>query len=122
VGDDDALRHDPAAVPDLLDLGVDKQVRVAALERPLAEGLDLVVEQAADARDLGARAPEPERLDQLVDPPGRDAADIGRLDDRHERLLRALARPQEAREVAALPELGICSSISPARVSQRRGR
>src|SRR5215212_12207099 len=75
------------------------------LQRPPAEGPRPPVDQRADARDLGARGPEPERLDQLVDAAGRDAADIGLLDDRHERLLRALARPEEAREVAALPEL-----------------
>jgi hypothetical protein len=32
--------HDAAAVADLLDLGVEPQVGVAALERPVAEGVD----------------------------------------------------------------------------------
>jgi hypothetical protein len=35
--DDDALARDSAAVADLLDLGVDEQIRVAALQRPLPE-------------------------------------------------------------------------------------
>ena len=44
-------------------------------------------------------------LRQLVHPAGRDAADPGLLDHRDEGFLRGLARLQEAREVAALPEL-----------------
>ena len=37
VGEHQALAHDAAAVADLLDLGVEPQVQVAALERPRAE-------------------------------------------------------------------------------------
>src|SRR6266536_5274629 len=37
VGEHEALAQDAAAVPYLLDLGVQPQVRVAALERPVAE-------------------------------------------------------------------------------------
>ena len=54
VSDDDALARDPAAVADLLDLGVDEQIRVAALKRPLAERLHLLVEQPGDPADLAA--------------------------------------------------------------------
>jgi hypothetical protein len=43
--------------------------------------LDLLVEQAGDAADLGLGDPQPERLDELIDAPGRDAADVGLLDD-----------------------------------------
>ena len=46
------LRCNAAAVADLLDLGVDEQIRVAALQRPLAERLDLLVEQPGDPADL----------------------------------------------------------------------
>ena len=46
------LAHDAAAVSDLLHLGVEPEVRVAALERPVAEGVDLLVEPLADAGDL----------------------------------------------------------------------
>ena len=49
---------------------------------------------------------EPHRLDQLVDPAGRDAADPGLLDHRHQRLLAHLPRLQERREVGALAQLG----------------
>ncbi len=58
----------------------------------------------------------------LVDAARRDATHIRLLDERDERLLRAFSRLQEGREEAALPQLGICSSFSPARVSQGRGR
>jgi hypothetical protein len=122
VRDDDALALHAARVSDLLDLGVDEQIRVAALERALPERLDLRVEQRRDPRHLRARDPQPERLHELVDAAGGDAAHVGLLDDRDERLLGAPARLQEAREVAAPPELGVCSSISPARVFHRLGR
>jgi hypothetical protein len=73
--------------------------------RTRAEGLDLLVEQRADARHLRATHPQPERLHQLVDAAGRDATHVGLLDDRHQRLLGAPARPEKAREVAALTQL-----------------
>jgi len=106
VGDDQALPDDAAAVPDLLDLRIEEQVGVAALERPLSERLDLLVEAGADARDLALGDAQPERLDDLVDLARRDTGDVGLLDHRHQRLLGTLARLQEAREVAPPPELG----------------
>ena len=105
VRDHDALARDAAAVADLLDLGVDEQIRVAALQRPLAERLHLLVEQPGDPADLGLGDPQPEALDELIDAARRDAAHIGLLHHRHQRLLGALARLQEAREVAALADL-----------------
>ena len=42
------LRTHPAAVSDLLDLGVEEQIGVAALQRPRAERLDLLIEPGAD--------------------------------------------------------------------------
>jgi hypothetical protein len=72
---------------DLLDLGVDEQIRVAALQRPLAKRLDLLVQQPRDPRDLALADSQPEALDQLIDAPGADAADIGLLDDGDQRLL-----------------------------------
>ena len=105
VGDHDALARHAAAVADLLDLGVDEQIRVAALQRPLAERLDLLVEQPGDPADLALGDPQPEALDELIDAPGRDAAHVGLLHHAHERLLAALAGLQEAREVAALADL-----------------
>jgi hypothetical protein len=52
VGDHHALVHDPPAGAHLLDLGVDEQIRVAALQRPLSECLDLLIQQRADPADL----------------------------------------------------------------------
>jgi hypothetical protein len=48
VGEHQALAHDAAAVADLLHLRVQPQVGVAALERPVAEGVDLLVQAGAD--------------------------------------------------------------------------
>ena len=80
VGDDDAPGHDAPAVSDLLDLGVDEQIGIAALQRSLAEGLDLLVEQGADARNLRTGDAQPKRLDELVDAAGPNATDIGLLE------------------------------------------
>jgi hypothetical protein len=52
VRDDDALARDAAAVTDLLDLGVDEQIRIAALQRPLSKRGDLLVEHPGDPADL----------------------------------------------------------------------
>ena len=52
VRDDDALALNSPAVADFLDLRVDEQVRVAALQRPLPKRLDLLVEQPSDPADL----------------------------------------------------------------------
>ena len=112
VGDDHALVHHPPAGADLLDLGVDEQIRVAALERPLAERLDLLIQQRTDPTDLAAADAQPQRLDKLIHSAGAHAAHIRLPDHADQRLLRALARRS----------LGICNSISPARVSHRRPR
>jgi hypothetical protein len=57
MSDDNRLARDAAAVADLFDLGVDEQIRVAALQRALAERLDLLIEQASDATDLALGDP-----------------------------------------------------------------
>jgi len=67
VGDDHALALHAAAVADLLDLGVEEQIEVAALQRPRAERLDLLVQPRADAADLRPADPQREALDELVD-------------------------------------------------------
>src|SRR5687768_18204391 len=77
VRDHHALARDTAAVTDLLDLRVNEQIRVAALQRALPERLDLPVEQPGDPADLALGDPQPEALDELIDAPGRHAAHIG---------------------------------------------
>jgi hypothetical protein len=106
VGDDHALALHPATVTHLLHLGVEEQVQVAALQRPGAKRLDLLVQAGADAADLTAADAQPETLDELVHAAGRHPAHIGLLDHRQQRLFRALARLQEAREIRAPPDLG----------------
>src|SRR5215213_4452669 len=66
----------------------------------------MLIERLADAADLALAHAQSETLDQLVDPPGRDAAHVGLLDNRKQRLLRAPTRLQDARKVAALADLG----------------
>jgi hypothetical protein len=82
VRDDDRFARDAAAVADLLDLGVDEQIRVAALQRAGAERLDLLIQAGAHPTDLALADPQTETLDQLIDLAGRNAADIGLLDHR----------------------------------------
>ncbi len=105
IGEHERLAHNAATIADLLDLRIEPEVGVAALERAVAEGVDLLVQTLADARDLALRDPEPERLDHLIDLARGDAGDIGLLHRAHERLLRAAARLEEARKVAAAPQL-----------------
>src|SRR3954453_15691379 len=88
VRDHDALALHAAAVTDLLDLGVDEQIRIGALQRPLAERPPRRVEQPRDPAPLRLADAQPEALDELIDPARRDAADIRLLHDRHQRLLR----------------------------------
>jgi hypothetical protein len=106
VGDDHALALDPAAVSDLLDLGVEEQIDVAALQRPRPERLDLLVQAGADAADLRPAHAQPKALDELIDTPCAHAAHIGLLDNRQQRLLGALPGRQKAREVRPLADLG----------------
>jgi hypothetical protein len=52
VGDDHAFALHAATVADLLDLGVQEQVDLAALQRARAERLDLLVQSGTDPADL----------------------------------------------------------------------
>jgi hypothetical protein len=106
VRDHHALARDAAAVADLLDLRVDEQIGVAALQRPLAKRLHLLVQQPGDPADLGLADPQAQALDELIDAARGDAAHIGLLHHRHQRLLGALARLQDRREIRALADLG----------------
>jgi hypothetical protein len=57
IGQHRRLRHNAAAVADFLDLGVEPKVGVAALQGPVPERLDLLVEALADAGDLALGDP-----------------------------------------------------------------
>ncbi len=106
VRDHQRLVDHAAAVADLLDLGIEEQVRIGALQRTRPERLHVLIERLTDAADLALGNPQPEALDQLVDAARGDPAHIGLLDDRQQRLLGPPARLQEAREVAAAAQLG----------------
>jgi hypothetical protein len=73
--------HSPT-VADLFDLGVQEQVRITAFQRPRPEGVDVLIQCPADPADLALADPQPEALDELIDPARRDAADVGLLDHR----------------------------------------
>ena len=106
-GDYRCDRDDAAAVAHLEIGGVEPQIPPLTLDRPVEEGVDPLVDVLAELGDLALRdAGEAHRLHQLVDPPGRYAADPGFLDHRDERLLGGLARLQERRKVRALAQLG----------------
>ena len=86
---------------------VDPDVGPVALDRPVEEGLHPLVDLLAQPADLAlGDAAHAHGLDQVVDRAGRDALDVGLLDDRGQRLLGHPARLEEAREVAALAQLG----------------
>ena len=78
------------------------EVRVSALQRPLAEEAHLLVEAGAEAADGAlADAREAELGHEAVDLARRDAVHVGLLDDGDQGLLAAAARLEEAGEVAA---------------------
>ena len=106
-GDDDGHGDDPAVLADLHVGGVDPQVGPLALDGAVKEGFDPLVDLLAEAADLALRDPaHAHRLDQVVHRAGRDALDVGLLDDSRQRLLGHPPRLQEAGEGAALAELG----------------
>jgi hypothetical protein len=104
---DDHRYRDDAAVVTHLQVGrIQPHIRPVALERPVEEGLDLVIDLAAEPRHLAlGDTAHPHRLDEIVDRARRHTLDIGLLDHRRQRLLRHTPRLQEPWEVAALPEL-----------------
>ena len=97
-GDHRRLGDDVCAVAHLLLLGIEPQIRVAALQRALAERGDLLVKAPTERRHLVLAHPDAELLDDTVDLAGQDAVDVGLLDHGDQRLLRAPARLQKRRE------------------------
>ena len=110
-------RHDAAALALLQVSRVEPQIRPLAGERPVEEGMDALVNLLAQLRNLRLADPrQPHRLHQIVDPPGRHAANPGLLDHRDQRLLRALAGFQKRREVAPAAASGCAIAASQADV------
>ena len=107
VGDHQRLVAHPARLAHPFHLGVQPQIRVSALQGPLAEDPDLLIEAAAQPHHLVlAQVVQAHLLDQPVDLAGGDPVDIGLLHHRDQRLLGAPARLQKRREVAAVAQLG----------------
>ena len=92
-------------------------------QRPGPERRDRNVQLATDARDLRFRDPvDAERLDQIVDLPGRDAVDPRLLHHGQQRVLRATPRLQQGGKYVPGLIFGISSSMGPTRVSHVRVR
>ena len=99
-------RDDPPALALLEIGGVEPEIGPVAVQRPLQEGLDPLVDLPAELGDLAlGDAGQAHGLHEVVDPSGGDAADPGLLDHRDQGLLAHLARLQERREVGPLPQL-----------------
>jgi hypothetical protein len=107
VGDHQRLVAHPAGLADPLHLGVQPQVGIGALQRPLAEDPDLLIQAPAQPGDLVlAQVVQAQLLHQPVDLTGRNPVHVRLLDDRDQCLLGTPARLQEAREVRAGPKPG----------------
>jgi hypothetical protein len=86
---------------------IDPQVRPVTIDRLVEKGFHPLVDLLAQPVDLAfGDATHPHRLDQVVDRSGRDTLDVGFLDHRGQGLLGHPSRLEEAREVAALAQLG----------------
>ncbi len=105
-GDYHGTADDAPAFADLQIRRIEPEVGPGSLQGPGEERVHALVDLDAEAADLGLRhAARAHRLDQVVHGPGRNAVDVGFLNDGHERLLRRPPRFEEAREVRALPQL-----------------
>ena len=98
--------HDAPALAHLQIGGIQPDIGPFAGQRTVQELADPLVDVLAQLRHRALRDPaQPHGLHQLVHAAGRDAADPRFLDHGHQRLLGGLAGLEEAREVAALPQL-----------------
>ena len=89
-GDHHRLGHHPPVHPGLAVGRVEEHVRVGDPgQGPVPERADLLVEVRADPRHLGLADPgvRAQRLDQVVDLPGRDPVQVGLHDHREQRLV-----------------------------------
>jgi hypothetical protein len=81
--DDDRGRDDAPADAAFEVSRVEPQIGPIAFQRPVEKGLDPAVDLPAQPADLALRdTAHPHRLDHGVDRAGRDALDVGFLNDR----------------------------------------
>ena len=106
-GDHHGDRDDAAAAADFQVGGVEPNIGPVAFDGTAEEGFDLLVEFLAQPADLAlGDAVHTQGAHEVVDRAGRDAVDVGLLDDRRDRLLGQPAWLEKAREVAAFAQLG----------------
>ena len=95
-GDYHRDRDDPSGIADFHVGDVDPEMRPVALDWAFEKGVHLLIDLAAEPRDLAiGNAGRSERLDQIVDGGGRHPLHVGFLKDRRERLLGATPRPRK---------------------------
>ena len=100
VGNDQRFRSHVASVSNLEMFGVEPEIGELALQRPLAERVDALVELPTQRGDpVFAHAVDPELLDQPVDLAGRDTVDVGLHHTRNDRLLTRAPGLQKRREL-----------------------
>ena len=101
--------------------GIERDVRKAGRERQASTSAS----SPAQIREtsLLLKVGDPKGTDELLHPARADPADVGLLDDRKERPLGPSARLEQALgKYVPSRSLGICRSIVPTRVSERRSR
>ena len=98
--DDHGDRCDAMILPHLHIGGVDPDIGPFALDGPLQEGVHPLVDLLAEPGDLAlGHTRHAHGLDEVIDGAGRDALDIGLLNDRRQRLLAHAPGLQKPREV-----------------------
>ena len=97
--DGDRDRDDAPGLAHLQVGGIQPQARLVAFERTVQESVDLLIDLAAQPRDLvPGNARRPYGLHQVISRTGRHTLDVGLLDHPSQRRLCHPARLQEARE------------------------
>src|SRR3954447_3402738 len=104
--DNDGDGDDTASLPHLYISGVQPDIGPVAFQRTGQEGLNSLVDLAAQAADLAlGDATHTHGLNQIIDGTCRNALDIGFLDHRGQRLFGHQTRFEEARKIASLSQL-----------------
>ena len=108
-GDHHRLAHHPPVHPRLAVGRVEEHIRIGNLgQRPVPERANLLVQVSADPRHLRLRDPGlgAQRLDQVVDLPGRHPVQVGLHHHREQRLIHPPTTLQQGREERPDPQLG----------------
>ena len=102
--DDHGDGSDATILPHFHIGGVDPDIGPFALDGALQQGVHPLVDLLAEPGNLAfGYARHSHGLDEVIDGAGRDALDVGLLNDRRQRLLAHAAGLQKARKVGAFP-------------------